>query len=83
VIETELRDRLARERTHLANERTLLAYLRTALGVAAAGAALLKFFAGSAMLLGLGWLLVVTGVGLGVVGGYRFVAVRRGLSPTA
>ncbi len=43
VPETELRDRLAIDRTRLANERTLLAYVRTALALVAAGAGLLHF----------------------------------------
>jgi putative membrane protein len=76
---TELRDRLAVERTHLANERTLLAYMRTALGVAVTGAGLLKFFTENAFMSGLGWLFVAAGVGLSVVGARRFLAVRREL----
>lgn len=43
VSETELRDRLAVDRTRMANERTLLAYVRTALALVAAGAGLLHF----------------------------------------
>lgn len=38
-----LRENLARERTHLANERTLLAYWRTALAFFVLGAFLIKF----------------------------------------
>ena len=32
IVNTPIRDRLARQRTELANERTLLSYIRTALG---------------------------------------------------
>lgn len=38
-----LRDRLAYVRTELANERTLLSWIRTALGLAGAGAVILRF----------------------------------------
>lgn len=42
--ETELRNYLAKHRTHQANERTLLAYWRTALAFLGLGAFLIKFF---------------------------------------
>jgi putative membrane protein len=76
------RDELALERTRLANERTLLAYIRTALTLFAGGAALLQFFPSRASLLGVGWLLVFCGVAMLVVGGYRFVHVKRRFEAT-
>jgi putative membrane protein len=74
--ENQLRDRLAVERTRLANERTMLAYTRTALGLAAAGAALLHFFAAQACL---AWMLIWAGGLLLLFGAYRFATVRRQL----
>lgn len=76
MTEGEFRDQLAMERTHLANERTLLAYVRTALACAACGAALLHFFPA---LGSLGWLLVVTGGAMLVVGVIRYFVVRTQL----
>ena len=76
--ETELRDRLAVDRTELANERTLLAYVRTALALVGAGAALLHFFdtraAGS-----WGWVFLAAGALTLPIGAWRFLTVRRHL----
>lgn len=36
-MDTQIRDRFARQRTELANERTLLAYVRTSLGFVIVG----------------------------------------------
>lgn len=76
ITEGEFRDQLAVERTHLANERTLLAYVRTALASSACGAALLHFFPA---LGSLGWLLVIAGGAMLVVGVIRYFVVRRQL----
>jgi len=56
-----IRDYLADYRTDLANKRTFLSYIRTALAVFAAGLALMKFF-GHYLIVGLGVLLLPTGV---------------------
>lgn len=77
--DSTLRDHLALERTRLANERTLLAYVRTALALAAGGAALFQFFAGSEVVVGAAWMLIVGGGMTLGIGAYRFVAVRSRL----
>ena len=56
-----IRDYLADYRTDLANKRTFLSYIRTALALFAAGLALMKFF-GHYLIVGLGILLLPTGV---------------------
>jgi len=56
-----IRDYLADYRTDLANKRTFLSYIRTALAVFAAGLAFMKFF-GHFLIVGLGILLLPTGV---------------------
>ncbi|HEX8694995.1 MAG TPA: DUF202 domain-containing protein [Longimicrobium sp.] len=76
--ETELRDQLALDRTFLANERTLLAYVRTALALAGAGAGLLGFVETPAARSG-GWVLLVAGALVMVLGIWRFLTVRRHL----
>lgn len=73
------RDTLALERTQLANERTLLAYVRTSLALAGGGAGVVHFFP-AALLQVLGWLLIVLGGVLLVVGVRRFRAVERRLT---
>ena len=71
--ETEVRDRLALERTLLANERTLLAYVRTALAMVGGGGVLQ--LGGHDWTSKLGWLLILLGsVTLGF-GFYRFSVV--------
>lgn len=73
-----LTDRLAAERTALANERTLLAYVRTALALLAGGVTLLHFFEqGTARAAGLA--LLPLGLLVLLVGGLRFLRVRRRL----
>jgi len=76
MIDDDIRDRLAVERTRLANERTVLAYVRTALALAAAGAALLQFFPSLDWLFWMAWGLVGAGASLLAVGAYRFQSVR-------
>ena len=74
-----LRDHLARDRTVLANERTFLAYIRTSLALLASGAAVLKFFADDPRLQRLGLALLVIGVGVALLGAWRFGIVARRL----
>lgn len=76
MSETELRDDLAMIRTALANERTFLSWTRTALGLAAAGAALVELVdrTGSTAL---GWSLIGAGFVTMAVGIIRFRMVRR------
>ena len=74
-----MRDNLALVRTDLANERTLLAYGRTALMVAGTGVSLIEFLANSQFLVALGWVLVVAGVGVAVLGITRFAKMYRKL----
>ncbi len=78
-INLSLNDRLAVERTRMANERTLLAYVRTALAVAAAGATLLGFFSTHPALFWVGWLMMIGGGVLLIVGIYRFLLMRSKL----
>jgi putative membrane protein len=70
-------DWLALERTELANERTLLAWLRTGLGLAAAGATLIRFGSGAPSDVCLGGFGILTGGVLGAVGILRFVVAAR------
>ena len=77
--ETDLRDRLALDRTRLANERTLLSYVRTALALAAGGAGLLEFVE-APWSRSSGWVLILAGLMLLPVGLIRFLQVRRELS---
>lgn len=76
--ETDLRDRLAVDRTLLANERTLLAYLRTSLALAAAGAGLLQFGHSASSAVG-GWVLIGCAALVLPIGVRRFLQVRRDL----
>ncbi len=70
-------DRLALDRTRLANERTLLAYLRTALGLAAAGATLMRFFPHTPLDRIVGVALMAFGLALLIVGVWRFTSEHR------
>lgn len=74
--ETQVRDRLALDRTLLANERTLLSYARTALALAGGGAALVHFFY-KGPIFWTGWILIILSGGLAVLGLVRFVRVQR------
>lgn len=76
--ETEVRDRLALDRTHLANERTLLAYVRTALALVGAGAGLIHFVDTPGSMV-TGWILIGTGAAGLLIGIWRFMVVRRDL----
>jgi len=75
------RENLALVRTDLANERTLLAYARTALIVGGTGVSLIEFIAESPLLLGLGWVLVVVGIVVGLIGATRFTRLYHRLHP--
>lgn len=74
-----LRDRLAVQRTELANERTLLAYGRTAIMLVSTGAVIIRFTANPTLAWTIGPLLIIAGLGVAVIGGMRFVRVRRTL----
>lgn len=77
---TDLRDKLAVERTRLANERTFLAYIRTALSLIAGAAVLFQFFSTYPSYIALAWFLGVGGVAMLLVGVVRFFRVRAQLS---
>jgi putative membrane protein len=77
---TILRDRLALDRTRLANERTLLSYLRTALMLIVAGATAIKFVDINTGVLVTGWAFVVSGATVGLVGIWRFLAMRASIN---
>lgn len=75
-----LRDVLAKDRTVLANERTLLAYLRTGLMLVISGVSLhqlirpaLPAYLTIAVALG------AAGIGIAVVGVWRYLRLRRQL----
>jgi putative membrane protein len=77
---TILRDRLALDRTRLANERTLLSYLRTALMLLVAGATAVRFVAESENVVITGWVFIGLGTVVGVVGAWRFLAMRASIN---
>jgi putative membrane protein len=78
-----LRDHLALDRTRLANERTLLAYLRTALMLAVAGATAVKFIGETHDVIITGWFFIGLGAFVGIVGTWRFLAMRRAINHRA
>lgn len=77
---TDIRDKLALERTRLANERTFLAYIRTALSLMAAAAVLFQFFSTDSSYATLAWVLAGCGFAMLVVGVVRFFRVRSHLN---
>jgi putative membrane protein len=79
---TDLRDRMALERTRLANERTLLAYIRTAIALIGAGTALIHFFDSPSTVL-VGGTAAVAGVLFLLMGGIRFHQVASRISDSA
>ncbi|MDD5710759.1 MAG: DUF202 domain-containing protein [Candidatus Colwellbacteria bacterium] len=70
------RDRLAQNRTHLANERTMLAYWRTSLAFLVLGAAIIKFFPPTYLMLG-GLASITTGVALFLYGIARYLRWKK------
>ncbi len=75
-----LRDHLALDRTRLANERTLLAYLRTSLMLLVAGATAVKLVDINMGILITGWIFIAIGTVVGVVGIWRFLAMRQSIN---
>jgi putative membrane protein len=78
-----LRDHLALDRTRLANERTLLAYLRTSLMLIVTGATAVRFVAESESVVITGWVFIGLGAVIGVVGSWRFLAMRGSINRRA
>jgi putative membrane protein len=76
--DTQVRERLARQRTELANERTLLAYIRTALGFVIVGVPAVWLME-QPLLQVLGWLALAAGAGCLAVGIRRFFSIKAGL----
>ncbi len=70
--EVNLREKLAKERTHFANERTLLAYWRTALAFFALGAFLIKFVPQKNFIVA-GIISIIFGIGLFIYGTKKFL----------
>jgi uncharacterized membrane protein YidH (DUF202 family) len=68
---TEIRDRMAMERTVFANERTLMAYLRTAIATMAGGFVAIKF-SNDMYLKIIGILLLPIGLILAIFAFYRY-----------
>lgn len=77
--DTDVRDKLALERTRLANERTFLAYIRTGLSLLGAAAVLFQFFSSINTYIAIAWVLVALGAVVLIVGGFRFRKVNAQL----
>jgi putative membrane protein len=75
-----LRDQLAFDRTRLANERTLLSYMRTALMLIVAGATAVKIVDVNRSILVTGWIFLALGAVVGIVGVWRFLAMRSSIN---
>jgi putative membrane protein len=78
-----LRDHLALDRTRLANERTLLSYMRTSLMLLIAGATAVKLVDVNRSILIPGWIFLGVGTIVGVVGVWRFLAMRQSINRRA
>lgn len=74
--DTQVRDRLARQRTQLANERTLLAYVRTALGFFIVGVPAL-WLPDQPYIHLLGFAALTAGVLCVAIGISRFLTIQR------
>ncbi|NQU39611.1 MAG: DUF202 domain-containing protein [Lentisphaerae bacterium] len=74
-----LRDHLAIDRTALANERTLLAYGRTSLALILTGAGVIRFFGNSVSVTLLAWGLILLGIAVALIGGYRSATMARNI----
>jgi putative membrane protein len=77
--ESDLRDRLALDRTRLANERTALAHARTTIMLVVTGGTLIKLFAPQPAALTSGWALVAVGLALFAFGMWRYLVLRSAL----
>lgn len=77
--DTDIRDKLAVERTHLANERTFLAYVRTGLSLLVAAAVLFQFFSSLHAYIAIAWVLAGCGLAFLIIGLVRFSTVRKRL----
>lgn len=75
MTDTQVRDRLARQRTQLANERTLLAYIRTALGLFIVGIPAVWWLEQPTLQV-LGGLSMVAGVLCLAIGLWRFAVIK-------
>ncbi|HZD40006.1 MAG TPA: DUF202 domain-containing protein [Terriglobales bacterium] len=71
-------NRLAKDLTALSNERTLLSYVRTGLAFFATGMALVRFFVVPLHVL-IGEIFIPLGCAVIVIGGIRFLHVRRAI----
>jgi putative membrane protein len=76
--DTQIRDRLARERTHLANERTYLSYIRTALALFLGAGFILKFET-SSFWIGLAFFLILLGGVTLAIGTVRYISYRENI----
>jgi len=74
-----LRDHLAVDRTRLANERSFLAYIRTTFTMIITGLSLIKFFDSFTAII-LGWIFIITGVLLGILGAIRYLRFRKNIN---
>jgi len=77
---SDMRNKLALERTRLANERTFLAYVRTGLSLLAGSAVLFQFFSSINAYKAVAWMLAGSGLVVLVIGLIRFNKVRNGLN---
>lgn len=73
-----LRDHLALERTKLANERTLFSYIGTALYLLTVGLGIFEIDVIS-HLTTVGWICIITGFLLLIIGVFRFLRMKRHL----
>ncbi|HSX08744.1 MAG TPA: DUF202 domain-containing protein [Candidatus Saccharimonadales bacterium] len=73
-----LRDHLAVDRTSLANEKTFLAYIRTSLTMLISAVTLIKLF-DSVITQAIGWIFIVVGIILSILGGIRYIKLRQNI----
>ncbi|MBI4141371.1 DUF202 domain-containing protein [Candidatus Woesearchaeota archaeon] len=66
-----------RERTFLANERTMLSYVRTCFALIFAGFAIMRFFEWSKTNESIAYILIITGILVGILGVALFIHRRR------
>ncbi len=82
MVESDVRDELARLRSQMANERTILAFVRTSLMLVVTGATLIKFSEDYSSLVIAGWVVIVLGLCVCILGGFRYVHYRHEVSQT-